>query len=135
MAANFVLSRRFLIIFGLIFGLAFVIYNIEFLINYTKTITSKHSEKSDQVFTVTDVDWKTVMKRRKIPKEELHDRWIVLTTINQPTGDVKKLAGIKGWKVVVVGDTKTPSNWRSVCHLFLWNLLLCLRLLTIVNNE
>ena len=42
----------------------------------------------------------------------MHEKWIVLTTINTPTADVKKLAGIEGWKVVVVGDTKTPADWR-----------------------
>jgi len=56
--------------------------------------------------------------REKIPRKpappakEMRDKWIVLTTVNSPTADVKKLAGIEGWKVVVVGDTKTPADWR-----------------------
>lgn len=58
------------------------------------------------------IDWKAVPKKLAPPAEELHDKWIVLTTINKPTGDVKKLAGIEGWKIVVVGDTKTPKDWR-----------------------
>jgi len=44
----------------------------------------------------------------------MYDKWIVLTTINAPTDDLKKLADIEGWKVVVVGDTKTPADWRYV---------------------
>ena len=60
------------------------------------------------------IDWKAIPKKSSPPTEELHDKWIVLTTINKPTGDVKKLAEIKGWKVVVVGDTKTPKDWRLV---------------------
>ncbi|XP_046551374.1 probable glycosyltransferase STELLO1 [Haliotis rubra] len=40
------------------------------------------------------------------------DRWIVVTTISYPTPDIKFLAKIPGWKVVVVGDTTTPKDWR-----------------------
>ncbi|GAB6027730.1 hypothetical protein CHUAL_001966 [Chamberlinius hualienensis] len=38
--------------------------------------------------------------------------WIVVTTISHPTEDLKKLASIPGWQVVVVGDQKTPQNWN-----------------------
>ena len=59
---------------------------------------------------IKDINWKEI-PRKPAPKET-HDKWIVITTINSPTADVKKLAGIEGWKVVVVGDTKTPADWR-----------------------
>ncbi|RCN48277.1 hypothetical protein ANCCAN_05692 [Ancylostoma caninum] len=39
-------------------------------------------------------------------------KWIVVTTINYPTEDLMSLARIPGWKMVVVGDIKTPKNWR-----------------------
>ena len=59
-----------------------------------------------------DVDW-TKIKRKPSPKaEDMNDKWIVLTSINAPTKDVKRLAAITGWKVVVVGDKKTPQDWR-----------------------
>ena len=41
----------------------------------------------------------------------LHDKWIVVTTINAPTPTIEKLATLKDWRVVVVGDTKTPKDW------------------------
>ncbi|XP_046365358.1 probable glycosyltransferase STELLO1 [Haliotis rufescens] len=47
------------------------------------------------------------------------NRWIVVTTISYPTSDIKFLAGIPGWKVVVVGDTKTPRDWRYPNCIFL----------------
>jgi len=47
-----------------------------------------------------------------IPEGEKHDKWIVITSINYPTNDVKKLAEIPGWKMVMVGDTKSPKDWR-----------------------
>ena len=60
----------------------------------------------------TEFIWENIPRKQSPPAKEMHDKWIVLTTINSPTADVKKLAGIEGWKVVVVGDTKTPADWR-----------------------
>lgn len=60
----------------------------------------------------TDIDWKGIARKPLPPAEDMHDKWIVITTVNSPTEDVKKLAKIDGWKVVVVGDTKTPADWR-----------------------
>ena len=59
-----------------------------------------------------EINWKKIPLKPAPPAKEIHDKWIVLTTVNLPTEDVKKLAGIEGWKVVVVGDTKTPKDWR-----------------------
>ena len=60
------------------------------------------------------INWNEIPRRSSPPVEEMYEKWIVLTTINAPTDDVKKLADIEGWRVVVVGDTKTPANWRYV---------------------
>ena len=62
------------------------------------------------------INWNEIPRRSSPPVEEMHEKWIVLTTINAPTDDVKKLASIEGWKVVVVGDTKTPADWRYVAE-------------------
>jgi hypothetical protein len=40
------------------------------------------------------------------------DKWVVVTTIRSPTDAVQKLAEQPDWKVVVVGDRKTPATWR-----------------------
>lgn len=41
------------------------------------------------------------------------DKWIIITTINQPTVALRKFAAMRagGWNMVVVGDTKTPADW------------------------
>lgn len=50
-----------------------------------------------------------------LPEKE--SKWIVITTINYPTKALKKLAALKDWHLVVVGDTKTPSGWHlENCH-------------------
>lgn len=40
------------------------------------------------------------------------DKWIVVTTINYPSAALKKLATLKDWHLVVVGDRKTPKDWQ-----------------------
>ena len=42
------------------------------------------------------------------------EHWIVVTSIQGPAKTVGDLANIKGWKLLVVGDTKTPKDWRWV---------------------
>ena len=46
-------------------------------------------------------------------------KWIVITTIQLPTKPVETLSKLPGWSVVVVGDTKTPSNWAHPNCVFL----------------
>lgn len=41
----------------------------------------------------------------------LHNKWIVVTTIQYPTPQLKKLAALEGWHLLVVGDKKTPKDW------------------------
>lgn len=43
------------------------------------------------------------------------EKWIVVTTIQPPTEPIAVLSRMaeQGWSIVVVGDTKTPSNWEA----------------------
>ena len=59
-----------------------------------------------------NIEEETIVKKSPPAEEDLHDKWIVVTSIFYPTRDVKSLAAIEGWKLVVVGDTKTPKDWR-----------------------
>ncbi len=44
------------------------------------------------------------------------NKWIVITTIAYATSNVKFLASLSDWQVLIVADTKTPENWaRSNC--------------------
>ncbi len=40
------------------------------------------------------------------------ENYIVVTTIQYPTPQLHKLAQIPGWRLVVVGDKKTPKDWH-----------------------
>ena len=43
------------------------------------------------------------------------DRWIVITSINPPTRAIEVVSELcqRGWRAVVVGDTKTPADWSA----------------------
>jgi hypothetical protein len=51
----------------------------------------------------------------------MRDRWIVLTTINPPTAAVERISRLceQGWSAVVIGDTKTPTDWHATGITFL----------------
>lgn len=48
-----------------------------------------------------------------------HDKWIVTTTINKPTEQMTKLIKNEEWRMVVVGDVKTPIEWKLPNTVFL----------------
>lgn len=40
------------------------------------------------------------------------NNFIVITTINKPTEAISKFAQWKSWNVVVIGDRKSPTDWK-----------------------
>lgn len=40
------------------------------------------------------------------------NKYIVITSIFEPTEAVEKFAKLKDWKLIVVGDKKTPESWK-----------------------
>jgi hypothetical protein len=47
------------------------------------------------------------------------DKWIIVTTINAPTEQIKKLANTTGFQLLVIGDKKTAPNWYLNNTIFL----------------
>ncbi|CAH1780485.1 unnamed protein product [Owenia fusiformis] len=47
------------------------------------------------------------------------DKWIIVTSISYPTQDVKSLANLPEWQLLVVADTKTPPDWHLDGVIFL----------------
>jgi len=44
------------------------------------------------------------------------DKWAVVTTINSPTNGVRSVAALKGWCMVIVGDTKTRVDYVRIAN-------------------
>lgn len=40
------------------------------------------------------------------------EKWIVITSIQQPTKQIHALSKLPNWHIVVVGDKKTPPDWH-----------------------
>lgn len=47
------------------------------------------------------------------------EKWIVVAVTGPPTEEVRQLTKIKGWRVVAVGDSETPSDWNVKGAIFL----------------
>ncbi|KAK9283904.1 hypothetical protein L1049_012159 [Liquidambar formosana] len=47
------------------------------------------------------------------------DRWIVVSVSNYPSDSLRNLANIKGWQVLAIGNSKTPSDWNLKGVIFL----------------
>ena len=41
------------------------------------------------------------------------EKFIVITSIFKPTIAIKKFSTLKDYKLIVIGDTKTPKSWKS----------------------
>jgi len=48
------------------------------------------------------------------PEIKRGNRFIIITSIFPPTAAVRAYAKLSEWQVVVVGDKKTPENWKCV---------------------
>ena len=40
------------------------------------------------------------------------NKFIVTTSINKPTKAIRIFDSLKDWKLIVVGDKKTPKNYK-----------------------
>jgi hypothetical protein len=82
--------------------------------------TVAHEEVSNEIWDDTFPETSEEEATNTITNSSIMgDKWIVVTTINYPTEAVKKLANIEGWKVVVVGDKKTPKDWNYTNCIYL----------------
>ena len=100
------------------FFLAFL-YAVSYKYNYilTKQRSVCIDSQSNDVDTQTlkeSIKWSEIKRRRRLKNTTIHERWIVVTSVSMPTEQVKGLSTIKGWKLVVVADLKTPENWKYV---------------------
>ncbi|CAF0977024.1 unnamed protein product [Didymodactylos carnosus] len=114
---------------------AFICYIIADKLPYLSGLVLSPSY-SDDMFSKAPMlpDWSAIKRRRifglkddniSVSQEALSveksfsRKWIVITSINPPTAAIKKLSRIKGWSVVLVGDTKTPKDWALANCVFL----------------
>ena len=49
----------------------------------------------------------------------MQNNYIITTTINKPTEAIHKFDQMKGWKLIVVGDKKTPTNYNLINGIYL----------------
>ncbi|OVA15141.1 Protein of unknown function DUF288 [Macleaya cordata] len=47
------------------------------------------------------------------------EKWIIVSVSTQPTDSLRNLVKIKGWQVLAIGTSKTPSDWNLKGAIFL----------------
>lgn len=68
------------------------------------------------------IDWNGVkyMADKSTPYASFRsERWIVVSVSNYPSDSLRKLVKIKGWQVLAIGNSKTPSDWNLKGAIFL----------------
>jgi predicted AlkP superfamily pyrophosphatase or phosphodiesterase len=48
-----------------------------------------------------------------INEADKFDKWIVITTINYPTEQVRRYSQMSDWRLIVVADRKTHIDWQN----------------------
>ncbi|KAF8950051.1 hypothetical protein BGZ52_003934 [Haplosporangium bisporale] len=95
-------KRLWTILFAVFFFLVLALIHIHFL--------SRLQDDRDTKIT-TPANCIAVKKELDEKKKTVGENWIVVTTINQPTDAMDLLCNLEGWNVVVVADTKSPTDW------------------------
>lgn len=87
-----------------------------------KTEKTEIKEKTEEKATNGDneKEEKKPTEAKRTDKTRNCDRWIVITSISEPTDHVKYIQdALIDWCLVVVGDSKSPSNWAYKDAVFL----------------
>ena len=91
-------------------GVCFILF---YLMNYSNHEWSSNATSDNneyQSLSNTKVKPKTLVQKSK---------WIVVTSINMPTEQIKQLADIKDFQLLVIGDKKTKQTWSHKNAIFL----------------
>ncbi|XP_014664200.1 PREDICTED: uncharacterized protein LOC106806700 [Priapulus caudatus] len=76
------------------------------------TIYYDHGSSTGAGLWPQDAEDQEVGEKWDMVDPDVHsERWIVVTSVNQPTEDIRKMASMSDWKMVVVGDKKSPPDW------------------------
>ena len=68
-----------------------------------------NAANTSNIITLSPFELKESKKLRNVKSK--YDKWIVVTSINDPTEQIDTLSKIKGYQLLVVGDLKTDQNW------------------------
>ncbi|KAJ4842630.1 sugar transporter-like protein [Turnera subulata] len=76
----------------------------------------------DKAHNFPHVDWNNIPSNpdKSSPYANFRsDRWIVVSVPDYPSDSLKKLVKIKGWQLLCIGNSRTPSDWSLKGAIFL----------------
>ncbi len=92
-------------------SLLVLIYSVYILLYYYQIYYKKTVNKHDQNVNLKN-DQNVKNLPEKVKKSKTTINWIVVTSISEPTSQIRNLANIKDFQLVVIGDKKTNQNWN-----------------------
>ena len=83
------------------------------------SISDSQNQSNKPLVEYKKINLNKTEKRKPKKNYENKDKWIVVTSIFEPTDQIKKLASLKNFQLLVVGDKKTNQNWKYENSIFL----------------
>ena len=97
-----------ILIVGTIFFVLVLLYYLQ--------ISRPLRNRNDILFSTIFKNNRSSLVARNITYKE---KWIIVTSVNEPTDQIKQLAAIKDFQLLVVGDKKTNQSWSYKNTIFL----------------
>ncbi|CAN1256125.1 Probable glycosyltransferase STELLO1 [Linum perenne] len=80
------------------------------------------SHSIEQTLHHPQIDWNKIPSLRDTSSPYANfrtEKWIVVSVSDYPSDSLKQLVRIKGWQLLAVGDSRTPSDWSLKGAVFL----------------
>ncbi|KAM7500170.1 hypothetical protein LguiA_024584 [Lonicera macranthoides] len=93
-----------------------------FYLRDTTTTTLLREAKHQDKIQFPQINWNSVTTNvdKATPFANFKsEQWIVVSVSDYPTDSIKNLGKIKGWQVLAIGNSKTPSDWSLKGTIFL----------------
>ncbi len=108
------ISNQRIFLFLVLFALLVIIFNYcQNFLSINQVLIDGQSFKKDLGALDDQITTKSPYKLSNF------DKWIIVTSINKPTDQIRKLASIKEFQLLVVADRKTDPKWFLESVIFL----------------
>jgi len=96
----------------------FLLFSMCFALIYIQNFSSKSTKSKTKENQNINIKNKNLNQFNLVSRKK-YEKWIVVTSINDPSKQMKKLSNEKEFKLVVVSDLKTNQNWSLENSVFL----------------
>ncbi|KAM7270466.1 hypothetical protein ACFE04_029680 [Oxalis oulophora] len=77
---------------------------------------------SQQSISSIEIDWNSIKSLRDTSSQYANfrsEKWVVVSVSDYPSDSLKRIARIKGWQTLCIGNSRTPKDWSLKGTIFL----------------